>query len=266
MVLYAKWRTSGGGGGTTPPPEPPGPFIDEHIAYIIGYPQGDVRPGRDITRAEVATVFFRLLTEDQRNANWTQSNSFSDVGAGEWYNTAVSVMSGMGIVNGYPDGTFRPNASIKRAELATIAARFADKMETSQTNNLSFSDIAGHWAEDNINRAASIGWVNGYGDGKFRPDQNITRAEFMTLVNRMLRRVPETGEDLLPSEMIVWSDNANTEIWYYLAVQEATNSHVSQYKDKPVPGMQFNYEHWIEMLPNPDWAALERTWAAANTQ
>jgi hypothetical protein len=164
----------------------------------------------------------------------------------------------MGIVNGYPNGTFRPDGAITRAELAAIAARFAEAMGMTPANDVSFSDVAGHWAQDDIMYAAQIGWVTGYPDGTYRPDRAITRAEFMTLVNRILERVPEHEADLLPEEMTNWIDNADTSAWYYLAVQEATNSHVPEYKDETVPGLSFTYEYWQEMLENPDWAQLER--------
>jgi hypothetical protein len=259
----------GGGGGGTPPREiidedPPLVFIEDHVAYVIGYPDNTVRPDRDITRAEVATVFFRLLADPRRIENWTQENVFTDVQSSHWYNNAVSVMSRMQILNGYPDGTFKPDNSITRGELAAIAARFARVTRITPINDLTFSDVSGHWAERDIQFAASVGWVNGYPDGTFRPDQPITRAEFMTLANRMLERVPETIQDILTDEMKQWVDNAETTRWYYIAVQEASNSHEAEYKeDKIVPGLDFEYEFWTEMMPNRDWAQLEKTWSTA---
>jgi hypothetical protein len=219
-----------------------------HIAYIVGYPGGTVGPERSITRAEAAMVFFRLTPEEIRAAYQAEKNPFSDTQTDSWYNNAVSLMAGMGIVKGYPDGTFRPGRAIFRAELAAMAARFARKMDMPPLNDSRFSDIAGHWAEADIQYAAAAGWVNGYPDGTFKPGHNITRAEFMTLVNRMLERVLESEEDLLNEEMISWPDNANAQAWYYLAVQEATNSHLAEYTDKPVPGLRFNYEFWVKML------------------
>lgn len=185
--------SSGGGGGRKPTVDipddvPTGLNGDDHFAYIVGYPDGNVKPGGNITRAEVATIFFRLLTEDVRTANSTQSNSLSDVSRGQWFNHAISTLSSMGIVKGNPDGTFDPDAPITRAEFAAIAARFDDK-NTNTTSN--FSDIASHWAKDEIGVAANKGWINGYPDSTFRPDQYITRAEAMTLVNRVLNRLPE---------------------------------------------------------------------------
>ena len=268
VELFAVW-TPIGSGGPTPQiieDEPtPLPFIEDHVAYIIGYPEGDVRPGNNVTRAEVATVFFRLLKNEIRMENWTQTNTFTDVSASNWHNNAVSVMSKMGIVNGYSDGTFKPNGAITRAELAAIAARFARIMGMEGENDSSFTDISGHWAEDDIIFAALIGWVNGYSDGTYRPNQPITRAEFMTLVNRMLERVPQTAEDLLTDGMVTWSDNADTTAWFYLAVQEATNSHLSEAKEELVPGLAFQYEYWVEMDDNPDWAMLEKQWAESGS-
>jgi len=193
----------------------------DHFAYIVGYGNGEVRPQNNITRAEVATIFFRLLTDDVRDENLTKTNRYSDVAATSWYNTAVSTLSSMGIITGYPDGTFRPNAAITRAEFAAIAARFDNDGDKTAAK---FSDIATHWAKDEISIAYNNGWITGYPDGTFGPQRDITRAETMTLVNRVLNRQPETEDDLLPN-MTVWTDNANPKAWYYLAVQEATNRH-----------------------------------------
>ena len=246
--------SSGGGGGRKPTVDipddvPTGLNGDDHFAYIVGYPDGNVNPGGNITRAEVATIFFRLLTEDVRTANSTQSNSLSDVSRGQWFNHAISTLSSMGIVKGNPDGTFDPDAPITRAEFAAIAARFDDK-NTNNTSN--FSDIASHWAKDEIGVAANKGWINGYPDSTFRPDQYITRAEAMTLVNRVLNRLPEKSEDLL-DDMIKWPDNADASVWYYLAVQEATNSH--DYSDKSDAD---KYEKWTKIRDARDWTLLEK--------
>ncbi len=246
--------SSGGGGGRKPTVDipddvPTGLNGDDHFAYIVGYPDGNVNPGGNITRAEVATIFFRLLTEDVRTANSTQSNSLSDVSRGQWFNHAISTLSSMGIVKGNPDGTFDPDAPITRAEFAAIAARFDDK-NTNTTSN--FSDIASHWAKDEIGVAANKGWINGYPDSTFRPDQYITRAEAMTLVNRVLNRLPEKSEDLL-DDMIKWPDNADASVWYYLAVQEATNSH--DYSDKSDAD---KYEKWTKIRDARDWTLLEK--------
>ena len=255
VKLVGVWSyRSGGGGGRKPTVDipddvPTGLNGDDHFAYIVGYPDGNVKPSGNITRAEVATIFFRLLTEDVRTANSTQSNSLSDVSRGQWFNHAISTLSSMGIVKGNPDGTFNPDAPITRAEFAAIAARFDDK-NTNTTSN--FSDIASHWAKDEIGVAANKGWINGYPDSTFRPDQYITRAEAMTLVNRVLNRLPEKSEDLL-DDMIKWPDNADASVWYYLAVQEATNSH--DYSDKSDAD---KYEKWTKIRDARDWTLLEK--------
>ena len=254
ITLYAKWNTN-----YVPyyPPVPPTVKIEDddalglnttdHFAYIVGYGNGEVRPQNNITRAEVATIFFRLLTDDVRDENLTKTNRYSDVAATSWYNTAVSTMTKAGIVDGYPDGTFRPDAPITRAEMAKIISLFA-KLDKSESR---FSDIAGHWAEAYIRLAAGNGWIAGYPDGTFGPQRNITRAETMTLVNRVLNRQPETEEDLLPN-MTVWTDNANPKAWYYLAVQEATNSHYYKFKTNS------KYEKWTELRKARDWTLLEK--------
>ena len=220
----------------------------DHFAYIVGYGNGQVRPQNAITRAEVATIFFRLLTDDVREENFTSTNKYTDVAAGAWYNNAVSTLSAMGIITGYPDGTFRPNAYITRAEFAAIAARFdADGDKTLAA----FSDIANHWAKDEISVAYNNGWVDGYPDGTFGPQRNITRAETVTLVNRVLNRKPETEDDLLP-DMTTWTDNADKKAWYYLAIQEATNSHYYKYKENS------EYEKWTELRETRDWTQVEK--------
>ena len=251
---YARRSSSGGGGGgsrkptvTIPDDVPTGLNGDDHYAYIVGYPDSTVRPQNGITRAEVATIFFRLLTDEIRNANSTKSNSYSDVAAGAWYNHAVSTLSAMGIVKGDSHGKFNPNAPITRAEFAAIAARFDDKANTTAVD---FSDIASHWAKNEISAAANNGWINGYTDGTFRPNNKITRAEAMTLVNRVLKRLPEMAEDL-HNDMIKWSDNSDTSAWYYLAVQEATNSHYYGIKEN-------KYEKWSKLRETRDWTELEK--------
>ena len=220
----------------------------DHFAYIVGYGNGEVRPQNNITRAEVATIFFRLLTDDVRDENLTKTNRYSDVAATSWYNTAVSTLSSMGIITGYPDGTFRPNAAITRAEFAAIAARFDNDGDKTAAK---FSDIATHWAKDEISIAYNNGWITGYPDGTFGPQRDITRAETMTLVNRVLNRQPETEDDLLPN-MTVWTDNASPKAWYYLAVQEATNSHYYKFKTNS------KYEKWTELRETRDWTLLEK--------
>ena len=259
LTLHGVWtftkKSSGGGGGshkptvTIPDDVPTGLNGDDHFAYIVGYPNGNVEPNGNITRAEVATIFFRLLTEKVRTANSTQSNSLSDVTRGQWFNHAVSTLSSMGIVKGHNDGTFAPNAPITRAEFAAIAARFDDKNTDTSSK---FTDIASHWAKNEIGIAANKGWINGYPDSTFRPNQYITRAEAMTLVNRVLNRLPENSSDLLDS-MIKWPDNSDASAWYYLAVQEATNSHA--YSDK---SKDDKYEKWTTIRDARDWTELEK--------
>ena len=255
-VSYTVKKSSSGGGGgggsrkptvTIPDDVPTGLNGDDHYAYIVGYPNGNVEPNGNITRAEVATIFFRLLTEKVRTANSTQSNSLSDVTRGQWFNHAVSTLSSMGIVKGHNDGTFAPNAPITRAEFAAIAARFDDKNTDTSSK---FTDIASHWAKNEIGIAANKGWINGYPDGTFRPNQYITRAEAMTLVNRVLNRLPENSSDLLDS-MIKWPDNSDASAWYYLAVQEATNSHYYKTKEN-------KFEKWTELRETRDWTELEK--------
>ena len=244
-------------GGHHPRPKPTVEIEDDdalglnttdHFAYIVGYGNGEVRPQNNITRAEVATIFFRLLTDDVRDENLTKTNRYSDVTRADWYNTAVSTLSSMGIITGYPDGTFRPNAAITRAEFAAIAARFDSNGDKTTAK---FSDIVTHWAKDEISIAYNNGWITGYPDGTFGPQRDITRAETMTLVNRVLNRLPETEDDLLPN-MTVWTDNANPNAWYYLAVQEATNSHYYKFKTNS------KYEKWTELRETRDWTQLEK--------
>ncbi len=231
----------------------------DHFSYIIGYPDGTVRPQGQITRAEVAAIFFRLLEDDSRMAYWDEGAAYSDIKAEDWYSTEVATLVKAGIITGYPDGTFRGDNPITRAELATIATRF-DKLTE---GDASFSDIDGHWAEDYIIFAATKGWVNGYPDGTFKPDQMITRAETMMLINNVLERL------VLPAglgdfeDMVVWPDNVLKSVdedgqpdpWYYTAVQEATNSHLYQREEGQV------YETWTKIEPAKDWNALEKEWS-----
>lgn len=219
----------------------------DHFAYIVGYPDKTVHPQSSITRAEVATIFFRLLTEETRTANATKTNNYADVSSDKWYNQAVSTLSAMGIIKGDSRGNFNPNAPITRAEFAAIAARF-DKTE--DVAAASFGDVATHWAKPEISVAANNGWINGYTDGTFHPDSRITRAEAMAMINRVLQRLPESKADLLDG-MIQWSDNADTSKWYYLAVQEATNSHYYELKAN-------QHEKWTKLRENRDWTELEK--------
>ena len=214
---------------------------DDHYAYVVGYSDGTVRPNANISRAEVATIFFRLLKEEVRDGNLTAENTFADVTDGQWHNKAISTMAKLGIVKGRRADRFDPDASITRAEFAAICARFNTKPVE---NSGSFSDISGHWAENEIERAAAFGWISGYPDGTFRPDARITRAEAMTMINRVLCRMPQSESDLLDS-MVTWPDNKPSD-WHYLAVQEATNSH-DFYRQGEVG------ESWTKLTSVPDW-------------
>lgn len=256
-TLYAVWKQqpnqggSGGGhhnsgsGGTQEKPDetPPTTLNDtDHYAYIVGYEDGTIRPNGHITRAEAATVFFRLLTDKARDANLTDRSPYPDVSAGAWYNKAIATLSRMGILSGYEDGSFRPNATVTRAEFAAMAARFDTEAKPVDTP---FTDLTGCWAADEIAKAYGKGWVNGYGDNTFRPNGPITRAEAVTLINRVLRRLPETDKDLLPDER-TWPDNPET-FWGYLALQEASNSHLYDRKSD-------GYETQTKLLPPRDWS------------
>ena len=227
----------------------------DHDAYLLGYEDGTVRPEGSITRAEVATIFFRLLTDESRDKFWSQTNDYTDVPADAWYNSAVSTLSNAGILDGYEDGTFRPDGNITRAEFATITARF---LEASYDGGNCFPDIDGHWAAEYINEAANAGIVDGYEDGTFHPQQNITRAEAVTMVNRTVDRHPDA--DHLLDNMVTWPDNPES-AWYYAQIQEATNAHAytmhTDQEDAP-------YEIWTELLPNRDWSALEQAWSDAH--
>lgn len=254
-TLYAVWKQqpnqggSGGdhhnSGGTQEKPDetPPTTLNDtDHYAYIVGYEDGTIRPNGHITRAEAATVFFRLLTDKARDANLTDRSPYPDVSAGDWYNKAIATLSRMGILSGYEDGSFRPNATVTRAEFAAMAARFDTEAKPVDTP---FTDLTGCWAADEIAKAYGKGWVNGYGDNTFRPNGPITRAEAVTLINRVLRRLPETDKDLLPDER-TWPDNPET-FWGYLALQEASNSHLYDRKSD-------GYETQTKILPPRDWS------------
>ena len=231
-TVYAGWEATG---------VPDKLNGDDHFAYVIGYPDGKVHPEGNISRAEVATIFFRLLKADIRDGNLTADNGFSDVSDGQWHNKAISTMAKLGIVKGRRADSFDPDASITRAEFAAICARFNTKPVE---NSGSFSDISGHWAENEIERAAAFGWISGYPDGTFHPDARITRAEAMTMINRVLCRMPQSESDLLDS-MVTWPDNKPSD-WHYLAVQEATNSH--DFDRKGEVG-----ESWTKLTSVPDW-------------
>lgn len=265
---------SGSGENPKPNPEPapePGdggnggtPALNrrDHYAYIIGYPDGDVHPQGNITRAEVATIFFRLLRDPVRTQYWSQTNGYSDVPGNKWYNNAISTLSNMGIICGYPDGTFRPDAPITRAELTKIAAGFFSDPRVAATYDGRFSDVHGaEWYISYLMTALEEGLIEGYPDGSFRPNRPITRAETCTIVNRTLGRKPEKDHLLPESDMINWPDNINRNIWYYAQMQEATNSH--DYRWISIGSEAC--EQWTAKLIERGWAALERTWSHANS-
>lgn len=218
---------------------------DDHYAYIQGYSDGSVRPNANITRAQVATIFFRLLDEDVRDDYLTTYNTFPDVNEDYWANTAISTMAALGVINGRNSGYFDPDAYITRAEFAAICARFDDSGVSGVTT---FTDTDGHWAEDEISRAAALGWIQGYSDGTFHPNQYITRAQAVAMINRVLCRLPEDESDLLPG-MNTWTDCHEGD-WFYLAIQEATNSHDFVAKDRV-------YETWTDLNRAPDWSRYE---------
>ena len=223
----------------------PALFTDDHYAYIVGGPDGTVRPNDSMTRAGVATIFFRLLKDSVRDANLLTGCTYTDVPDGHWANTAISTMTGLDIVRGYDAAAFGPGDPITRAQFAAICARF----DTGKSNgSRTFSDIKGHWAKAYIERAAELGWISGFQDGTFRPDAYITRAQAVTMINRMLNRVPEDPSDLLPG-MNVWPDCRPGD-WFYLAIQEATNSH--DYRRKAG-----SYETWTDLNADPDWTRYE---------
>ena len=239
----------------TPLPEnkPADLNTEDHIAYIIGYEDGTVRPGANITRAEVATIFFRLLTDETRESYWSQSSGFTDVASGAWYNNAVSTLTRAGILDGYEDGSFRPNASITRAEFTKIAVSFFKHVGGASANP--FSDVPDSaWYAEFVKAAAELGLIDGYEDGTFRPNAPITRAEACTIVNRTLGRAPDKDNLLPEHEMLTWPDNSR-DAWYYAQIQEATNSHDYQWLGA--------IELWTAKLAERDWDALEKEWSNA---
>lgn len=241
------------------PVGPPALAKGDHYAYVIGYPDGLVHPELQITRAESVTIFFRMLLEESRQEYWSRVNPYYDVLPDDWFNNAISTMTNAGIVEGYPDGNFLPNENITRAEFAAMAVRFFEG-DDGDVNGDAFPDIAGHWANYEINLAYAKNIIEGYPDGTFKPDQEITRAEAITIVNRVLERYPH--KEHLLEDMIVWPDNMDETMWYYEDVQEATNSHSFEMNrdedDQP-------YEIWQELLPVRDWAALEQEWSEYNS-
>jgi len=259
--LYARWTPTGGGGGggggITPPPIDPGyPDYDGmRHAFLMGS-GGQIRPHSNITRAEVATIFFRLISDADRAFYWSQVNPFPDVPQNNWFNNAVSTSTHMGIFQGLRDGTFAPNQTITRAELAAVTARFLGMPSSASTTDR-FNDVSDHWARNYINWLGANGWVQGSQGigGAFNPDTPITRAETAAMINRIFNRVPGSVNDLLP-DMLTWSDNANVGSWYFLYIQSATNS--------------FTYTReggnmtWVTIRPARDWTVLERPYSNPN--
>ena len=228
-VVYIK-KSTGGSSGTIDSPNKPttkAPALtlntDDHFAFINGYPDGSVQPEGNVTRAETAAILYRIMGDACQSYYKTNSSSYSDVARGDWYNTYVATLENAGvIVDTRTNGKFRPNDAITRAELASMIAQFAGLESASAAK---FNDVGSrYWAAEEIAIAAKMGWINGYPDGSFRPDRNVTRAELMAMVNRALGRTPKSEDDLL-SGMKTWRDNANVNAWYYLDVQEATNDH-----------------------------------------
>ena len=265
VVVIATWQAASSLLPPLPDPRPPAAIPEDidspiepvdpaemspmHHAYIIGYPDGLVRPNNNITRAEIVTIFFRLISDEYRIQNWSQNNPFADVNNDRWFNNAISTMYNAGHIQGYADGTFRPNQPMTRAEFATLVVRI---MGYGHVNGSSvFTDTAGHWAENNIYAAHRLGWIQGYSDGTFRPSQFVTRAEVAALINRALKRLPQYPSDLLP-DMLTWRDNMNVNAWYYLYIQEATNSNYYKMKDDGI------HKTWQELFVPRDWRLLER--------
>ena len=227
---------------------------NDHYSYLIGYSDGTVRPNGKITRAEVATIFFRLLDDDTRAKYWSSKNDFSDVSADKWYNNAVSTLCNMGVIGGYADGTFRPDAPISRAEFAKIAVSFTQNNGSAVYNY--FTDVkTTDWFAPYVTAAKDAGLIEGYSDGSFKPESKITRAEACAIVNRTLGRKPSKAHMKI-SDRIDWPDVQTTD-WFYEAIMEATNSHTYQ--------MGKRVETWNDKLPQRDWAALETGWANAYT-
>jgi len=239
LSLYARWE-----------PEPEPKPLSPHWAYLIGDTTGHIRPKDHLTRAEAATIFFRIISDEHRAAIWSQTNPFPDVLPHHWFNNATSTTTRGGLFIGMPDDSFAPNRPITRGEFATVMARL---MGLGPEGEPLFTDIEDHWAKAAINAVGHYGWIKGPEgpDGPFLPDKPITRAEVAASVNRMLNRLPENLGDLLPG-MHIWPDNANLEEWYYLYLQEAANSH---YYVRMSDGI---HEKWLQLIhPERPWALLE---------
>jgi len=238
---------------TAATPSKPTLNTGDHYAYVMGYPDGTVRPNGSITRAEVSAILFRLLSDKTRDEYFTTESSFTDVKAGAWYNNSIATLEKAGvIVDTAKGGAFRPNEAITRAELAAMLAQFSD---AKPVKGVKFSDVsAEHWAYEAIAIAAKMGWIEGYPDGTFRPDATITRAEMMTLVNRALERVPSDEDHLLSKRVMLTFPDCKSGDWFYIAVQEATNSHTYERAATEKNGD----EQWTALRANRDWTQLEK--------
>ena len=258
FALFWEDDDNGGGGGGGYHDKPEDLNTEDHFAYIIGYPGGTVQPQGDITRAEVATIFFRMLTDEARAENWSQTNNYTDVAPADWYNNAISTLTNMGIISGEPDGSFRPNDPITRAEFTKIAVGFFE--EAGNYVEGTFVDVpANAWYADFIDAAVDLGLIEGYPDGTIRPEATITRAEACTIVNRTLGRVPDKDHLLPEEDMVLWPDNSDVNAWYYAQMQEATNSHDYEWTGEG----DEQVENWTEKLEDRDWDALETEWSEA---
>ena len=253
--------SSGGhtGGGGSSRPSRPTLNTEDHYSYIIGYSDGTLQPYGTITRGEVATIFFRLLTDDSREECWSQVNDYSDCNSDLWCNNAISTLTNMGIIDGFSDGTFRPYAKITRAQFAKIAVGFFETTREDYQGYFTDVDINA-WYTEYVEAAARVGLIEGFNDGTFRPNTNITRAQACVIVNRALGRAPDEDRLLDEDEMITWPDN-NPDDWFYADMQEATNSH--DYTWTTVSGDKV--ENWTDKLPQRDWAALEHAWSTAHS-
>ena len=233
-TLYAQWEKD---------------ILDKvnHNAYLVGYPDGTVQSDGNITRAETSAIYFRLLTDEARKDYWKTDNKYTDVTKEAWYNNEVSTLSNAGVIKGYPTGDFKPDGAITRAEFASITSRFLG--DSVKATNGKLNDIEGHWAKEDINKLVAAGIIEGYGEGIFKPEQSITRAEAAKIVNGILERTPH--KDGLLKDMKVWPDN-NEKAWYYLDIQEATNTHEYERDTNKDP------EKWTKILPNKDWTEYEK--------
>ena len=263
VLVYEKEDSgsSGGhtGGGGSSRPSRPTLNTEDHYSYIIGYSDGTLQPYGTITRGEVATIFFRLLTDDTREEYWSQVNDYTDCSSDLWCNNAISTLTNMGIIDGFSDGTFRPYAKITRAQFAKIAVGFFETTREDYQGYFTDVDIDA-WYTEYVEAAARVGLIEGFNDGTFRPNTNITRAQACVIVNRALGRAPDEDRLLDEDEMITWPDN-NPDDWFYADMQEATNSH--DYTWTTVSGDKV--ENWTDKLPQRDWAALEHAWSTAHS-